>query len=127
MRISACLVVLLLASPSFGSPADERVKSDEPVTISLVPAACIAPCSVRVTVRVAPEESNRSVTIQAESPDFFRSSTRPLEGVDAARVHELLLSEIPAGLYDVTVTVARSPQSPRHLVKQFYVKDGLAE
>jgi hypothetical protein len=97
------------------------------VKINLVPTACLAPCSMRVTVRVAPDASNRSVTIQAESQEFFRSSTRPLEGVEAARIHELLLSEVPAGEYEVTVTVTRPPESPRHIVKQFHVKDGLTD
>src|SRR5688572_868463 len=103
MRISSSLVVMLLASPSFGSAVDGPVKIDEPVKIKVTPGACVAPCSVRVSVRVMPDAHNESVTIAAESSEFFRSSTRPLEGAEAAQVHELILSEIPAGLYEVTV------------------------
>ena len=87
----------------------------------------MAPCSVRVSVKVTPDAHNDSVTIAAESSEFFRSSTRPLEGAEAAQLHELILSEIPAGAYEVSVTVTRPPERPRHLVRPFYVKGPVGE
>jgi hypothetical protein len=102
-------------------PSPARSQDTNPITVSVVPGSCLAPCTVRVTVRIAPEESNRSVTITAESLDFYRRSTRQLDGAEAPRLHELRLNEIPAGLYDVRVTVDRANEGSRHHAARFIV------
>jgi hypothetical protein len=101
-RLPGLVLVVVLASPALGRSADE------PIDIDLTPRTCVAPCSVRVTVHVPLAESNRTVTITAESSDFYRSSTRQLDADGGPRYHELLLERIPAGSYEIRVTVGRS-------------------
>jgi hypothetical protein len=108
--ISACLLAPVAAAPD-----------EQPIAVTVTPGSCVAPCSVRLAVRVAPAEANRSVTIAAESSDFYRRSTRPLEGSDAPRLHELRLNEIPAGLYEVTITVDRANKPPQRYAARFVV------
>jgi hypothetical protein len=121
MRTGALAIALMLALPAAGSSGES---ASDPISISVVPSACVAPCSVRVAVRVFPDQTNRSLTIAAESIAFYRSSTRPLEGDHGPRLHELILHEIPAGLYDVRATVTRSNGSPQQYSTRFAVGGG---
>ena len=118
---AAACAGLLLALPAMGGPPEHG-----PVSITVQPVSCTAPCSVRLEVRILPDDSNRSVTIAADSGEFYRSSTRPLDGSEAPTLHELILNKIPAGTYEVRVVVTRVDDPPRTYVRQFAVA-GFAE
>ena len=115
MRTGILIVVCWLALPATGG------SEEKPVTITVRPGACVEPCSVRLVVRVAPDDSNRSIVIVAESETFYRSSTRPLEGAEAPAVQELLLNQLPAGRYDVRVVVRRTNTTQQLYASQFEV------
>lgn len=74
----------------------------EPLEVSVRPAVTPAPGAVRVVVTVEPHPDNRALVIEADSPAFFRSSLRQLEGEADARTHTLLLTSLPAGVYTIT-------------------------
>jgi hypothetical protein len=120
MRMMAVvLVAMVLGGPVFGRVADD------PVRITVMPTSCVTPCTVRLTVRIAPNDANRSITIAAESAEFARSSTSQLDGSEAPLVHELLLEELPPGPYDVHVSVGRATGGPQERAAHFAVHDGL--
>ena len=96
-------------------------REERPITISVTPGTCVEPCSVRLAVRIARDDSNRSVTIAAESPQFFRRSTRQLDGLQAPRLHELILNQIPSGAYEVRVIVSRADGPPVESKARFMV------
>ncbi len=62
-----------------------------------------APAIVRIEVLVEPDEENRALEIVADSGDYFRSSSIPLEGVRAARFHAVEYRSMPAGRYFIDV------------------------
>lgn len=114
MKLGVFVLVAML-----GSPAAARM-ADDPVTVKVMPAACVEPCSVRLTVRVAPDDNNRTVTITADSAQSYRSSTRDLEP-EGPRYHQMLLENLPSGEYEVRVVVDRAADDDRQSVTHFHV------
>jgi hypothetical protein len=71
----------------------------------------LAPCTVRLRVRVEPKAENRSVTVTLDSPDFSRLSEHPLEGEQApATQPEQEYRDLPSGTYEIRAVVTRPPQ-----------------
>ena len=54
---------------------------------------------------VAPDEKNRSLVVVADGGNYYRSSLIHLDGADAATVNEMMLKNMPAGRYAVTVVL----------------------
>ena len=97
----AVLVALTLGTlgAARSGAADNRLRID------VSPRFSNAPGAFRVRAIVAPEEENRSLEVVADSSNFYRSSTIPLDGAQAATVTELFLRNLPSGTYQVTVTL----------------------
>lgn len=85
-----------------------------------MPGTCVAPCNVRLSVRVLPDPANREVTITADSARFYRSSTRELTG-EGPRLHQLVLHDLPSGLYEVRVKLDRAADDDAQRVTRFRV------
>ena len=117
MKAGITALVIVLALPASGRSADDAVDID------FTPSTCVAPCSVRVSIRVPVQATNRTVTITADSPDFYRSSTRQLDRDGGPRYHEVVLDGLPAGDYEVRVTVDRSGAADVHGTRTFRVHD----
>ncbi len=67
---------------------------------------------MRALVRVAPHPDNRTLRIELDSPEFFRSSDVQLEGAQAAQNHFFSWRSLPPGSYEAIVTVI-GPAGPR--------------
>ena len=80
-----------------GGAAEERLRID------VYPRFTAAPAAVRVRATVAPDEKNRSLEVVADGGNYYRSSLIHLDGADAATVTEMMLKNLPAGRYAVTV------------------------
>jgi hypothetical protein len=80
----------------------------------------LAPCSVRLRIRVEPMKANRSVTVTLDSPDFYRRSVHELEGDHAAATQpEQEYRDLPSGTYEIRAVVTRPPQKAVHAVTTF--------
>jgi len=80
----------------------------------------LAPCTVRLRVRVEPKAENRSVTVTLDSPDFYRRSVHELEGDQApATQPEQTYPDLPRGSYEIRAVVTRPPQKDVHAVTTF--------
>ena len=90
------IALLLLAT---GRP----VAGGEPLTIRVMPANAVAPADILVEVFIEPNEQNRSIAIEAESENFYTSSTTTLEGDRAPRTKIIRFRTLPAGSYEVRV------------------------
>ena len=77
----------------------------EPVTVKASPVTSFAPATVVVSTRIDPDADNRAMEVVAESADFFRSSTMPLEGDRAPRAAQFQFRSLPPGDYDIRVTL----------------------
>ena len=97
MRFTFVGVFLLV----FGSPTS----SSAPLTIRVTPVAAMEPASVRVRTTIEANASNRGLRVVTESDSFYRASEIPLEGERAPRTSDIFFKDLPAGEYDVTVTL----------------------
>ena len=79
----------------------------ETVSIRVSPSISMAPATVRVTVVVEPNADNRELVVEADSGDFFTSSTVQLDGSKSARMQAFMLKELPAGEYEIAARVIR--------------------
>ena len=68
------------------------------------------PATVRITIAVAPDESNRTLVVQADGDRLFRSSELALDGVNGERLHTLEFKNLPAGHYVLRAEVHSSRQ-----------------
>ena len=57
------------------------------------------PASVDVLVAVEPSKDNRTLRVEADGVDFFRSSDLPLTGETERKYHTVMFRNIPAGDY----------------------------
>ena len=98
---------------SAGEPAD-------PLMLRLTPRFVSAPGYLRSVIRVAPHADNRTMRVEIDSAGYYRSSEIQLEGESAPMSHFMDWKEVPAGKYELTVTVmgASGPRAVRHLTFQ---------
>jgi hypothetical protein len=95
----AASVMCLAIAPAAGHAEGDRL------SLIVSPVFSIAPASVVVRAIVEHDPDNRQLQFVADSPDFYRSSVRVLDGERAPRISEMRLNNIPAGAYEVTVTL----------------------
>ena len=91
--------------------------SDPPLRAQVSPRFGPAPSPVRVQAIVAPATENRGLLIVIESDDYFRSSTLPLEGDAASRVHVADFRSVPAGVHHITVALLDQQGDRRAVVR----------
>ena len=76
-----------------------------------------APATVRILVAVEPNADNRTLRIEADSQDLFRSSEFALSGADEKRLHTVEFQSLPAGHYTLRAEV-RSARGVRGMDAQ---------
>jgi len=92
-----------------GAPARAAVaQADKPgdeVTLRLTPRFVSAPGYLRSLIRVTPNAENRLLRVEIDSAGYYRSSDIQLDGASAPTSHFMDWKEVPAGKYDLIVTV----------------------
>ena len=100
-----------------GAPARAVVaqadKSADELTLRLTPRFVSAPGYLRSLIRVAPNAANRVLRVEIDSAGYYRSSDIQLEGASAPMSHFMDWKEVPAGKYDLTVSVLGAGGDPR--------------
>lgn len=111
MKVTVSLVCALvgMASP---------LGASGPLLLKVTPNVAMAPATVRVLATIEPDAQNRMVEIVAESDDFYRSSQIQLEGDRARRTSLIELRSLPAGAYDVKVTLKGPGNATRAAIRQ---------
>ena len=66
------------------------------------------PATVRITVAVEPGAENRALLVEADSSQYFRSSTLTLDGEKEKRLHTVEFKNLPAGSYTLRAQVRSS-------------------
>jgi hypothetical protein len=126
MNASALVALAAVSALALGA-APPAQSSNDPIAIEVSPRNCVAPCNVRLLVRIAPNEANRRVTITAESDEFGRSTSRTLDGDRSPAIYELILRDLEAGIYEVQVSVDRASDSPTRRSSQFSVRGDIED
>ena len=87
-------------------------KAGDDLTLRLTPRFVSAPGFLRSLVRVAPNADNRLLRVEIDSAGYYRSSEIELDGASAPMSHFMDWKDVPAGKYDLIVTVL-GPSGPR--------------
>jgi hypothetical protein len=90
-------------------------RANEPLTLELKRRFYLAPANVAIKVIVEPNVQNRLLHIEADGPAMFSSTDLELAGEDAARTHDVVFKNLPAGPYVVTA-VLLSQEKQRAMV-----------
>ena len=98
-------LALLLSGPPPQGEGDR-------VTLDVIPSVSTAPATARILALVRPEPANRTLVIEASSPDYFRLSELPLDGECARRTHVIEYDGLPAGHYVITATIVDAEGDP---------------
>jgi hypothetical protein len=94
-----------------GKPADE-------LTLRMTPRFVSAPGFLRSLIRVAPNDANRVLRVEIDSEDYYRGSEISLDGASAPTSHFVDWKDVPAGKYDLIVSVlgpSGDARAVRHL------------
>lgn len=75
------------------------------LSVQASPSVSAEPGAVHLLIRLNRDSANRALMVEVDSPDLFRSSLIPLDGENAAAVHWVHLKSLPAGRYEVRVTL----------------------
>ena len=95
-RMALCAVIVALGCPAAGEDALRgRVR----------PSFGAAPSDVVIQAFIEPNELNRSVTFVVDSGSFYTSSMVELDGERAPRAKEVRFRMLPAGSYQVRLTL----------------------
>jgi hypothetical protein len=76
-----------------------------PIGARVFPPLAQAPSDVLVQAFIEPHARNRLVELVIDSDAFFSSSTVELDGEHAPRTKEVKFRRLPAGTYEVRVTL----------------------
>jgi hypothetical protein len=93
------LLCVLIAGMGWPAAAGEAL------TARVRPSVGIAPSDVVIQVFIEPNELNRSVTYVIDSDTFYSSSMTELNGERAPRERDVTFRMVPAGAYQVRVTL----------------------
>lgn len=81
------------------------VRSDKRLAIHVTPEVARAPAQVTVLTSIQANDDNRSIEVTADSGSFYRRSMATLDGGRAAIANEFIFKDLPAGKYEVTVSL----------------------
>ena len=103
----------LPAQPPTIAPVGTDASAPPPVTAVASEALLIQePGDVEFSIQITPTERSWALQVSAESGDYYRSTTIPLEGADSHAMHTFVWRGFPAGDYDIVgVLVDESGQA----------------
>ena len=84
------------------------VNGSAKLAIRVTPTVSTAPGYVLILATMEADADNRAVKVSAESDYFYTSSEVKLQGANSARIKEFRFGGLPAGAYEVTVTLIGS-------------------
>jgi len=88
--------------------AATTIAGKDAVSIRVSPAVSFAPAHLVIQTRIEPDDNNRAIEVVANSEEFYRSSTIPLEGERAPKTTTVQFVSLPPGDYEVTATLIGS-------------------
>jgi hypothetical protein len=105
MRSTVVMCSMFVAMVSAGHAAQRDLnRGAAPVTLDVAPAILLENQDVRAVVRVRPDAANRSLVLELDG-EYFSSTERSLDGVNAARTYEFYFHRLPAGDYVLHASV----------------------
>ena len=88
-----------------------QMSADEAISITVRPAVTSFRGNAQLKVLVSRNERNRVLVWEVDGPNYYRSSSIPLDGAASPRSYFFMVRELPAGEFDVRATVKRNDNS----------------
>lgn len=88
-----------------------QMSADEAISITVRPAVTSYRGSAQLKVLVLRNEKNRTLVWEVDGPNFYRSSSIALDGASSPRSYFFMVKDLPAGEFDVRVSVKRNDSS----------------
>jgi hypothetical protein len=70
-----------------------------------------------MNITLAPHEYDRELIVEVDNGGFYRSSFIQLDGEAEPAVHTVMFKALPAGAYEIRVTLKRSDGEMVHTAK----------
>ena len=105
-RIGICVLFVVMEWPAIGS---------EVLTARASPSSGIAPSDVVIHAFIEPDARNRALLFVVDSTRLYSSSLVELPGDRAPRAKDVKFRMLPAGLYEVRVTLLGSEGERRRV------------
>ena len=97
---------LFVAAATIGLTfAHGETAATEKLSLRVTPNVSSAPSNVIVKATIARDAGNRWLQIEADSGEFYRSSSIQLDGDKAPTITEVRLSNLPSGNYAVSAVL----------------------
>jgi hypothetical protein len=106
MQTSRLLVAALTTAGLLA--AHDATTASEKLTLRVTPNVSSAPSNVIVKAMIARDAENRWLRVEADSGQFYRSSSIQLDGDKAPTITEIRLSNLPSGEYAVSAVLRNS-------------------
>ena len=92
-----------------------------PISLHLLPRIAMAPATVRITVKVEPNEYNRGMHLAIDSGEYYRAWFDPdFEGLNGAKIRSYNYEFRAPGVYTVTAIIKRTlPESDKQTHDEF--------
>jgi hypothetical protein len=90
----------------------------ERISLKVSPAVSFAPANLVVRAMIEADPENRSISIIAESDDFYRSSAIQLDGDKAPRTTTFEFRHLPSGSYEVRARLLGADGQERGYVRR---------
>jgi hypothetical protein len=115
-RSSALISLVAFLGTIAGAGA--LTSGDTPFAMTVAPQVSFAPADLFVRTHLAPNASNRSLFVAAESEDFYRSSEMPLDAEEAPRFVTVQFRGLPMGEYSVSGEIRDADGRTLAIVRQ---------
>ena len=92
--------------------------ADARLAIKVFPTVSFAPAELVVQAHVQIDSDNRALELEADSPDYYRSTTIQLNGQQAPQTTIFQLRSLPTGQYEVTARLYGSSGHARAEARQ---------
>jgi len=100
LEMKRLAAVALFASVFLAAP--RVLDGGEAMRMQVSPAVSRAPAFLTVRVMIESPAGSRFLEVVAESPEFYRSSQIPIDGVNRSFLKVFEFTNLPTGIYQIT-------------------------
>jgi hypothetical protein len=95
-RIGLCGLIVAMGWPA---------AAGEALTARVIAASGLARSDVVIEALIQQDARNRAVSFEIDSDGYYTKSVAQLDGAQAARLKQVIFRTVPAGSYEVRVTL----------------------
>jgi hypothetical protein len=106
-------LLVVLTTAALALLTTSPLGAGERLTMRVSPQIATAPATLIVHAVAEQDPANRTLKIQVDSGDYYRSSTMSLDGEEAPRTTRVQYDGVPGGTYEVRVTLFGADGKPR--------------